>query len=223
MSDDEKKSDKKEKKERKGTDEELGEVSYTYWKRESDLQADHKGFQPEKVTNPQPINNNQSQNQLGSAWNQAGTWEEKKITKNVLESFFNEYISKNKKEYKDSFFLDEFSNYSGDVINIFNIFIFILQTYLVFSRGKIKYFYDCSLKLKIKGNNNYENLTTTITIKEINNEDEDEHFQYEYDSTDSKSTSKRYPLINNFKSAKNEIEKDIRKIFTELKESFLKK
>jgi len=129
MSDDEKKTDKKEKKERKGTDEELGEVSYTYWKRESDLQADHKGFQPEKVTNPQPINNNQSQNQLGSAWNQAGTWEEKKITKNVLESFFNEYISKNKKEYKDSFFLDEFSNYSGDVINIF-IYLFLFYRHI---------------------------------------------------------------------------------------------
>ena len=79
------------------------------------------------------------------------------------------------------------------------------------------------MKLKIKGNKNYENLETTITMKEINNEDEDEHFQYEFDSTDSKSTSKRFPLINNFKSAKNEIEKDIRKIFEELKKSFLSK
>ena len=52
MSDEEEKKSDKEKKGRKGTDEELGEVSYTYWKRESDLQADHKGFQPEKVTNP---------------------------------------------------------------------------------------------------------------------------------------------------------------------------
>ena len=114
----------KEKKERKGTDEELGQVSYTYWKRESDLQADHKGFQPEKVENPQPVNNNQPQNQqgqIGSAWNKAGTWEEKKVTKNQLESFFNEYIKKNKKEYKDAFYLDEFSNYSGDVRNIFFI------------------------------------------------------------------------------------------------------
>ena len=79
------------------------------------------------------------------------------------------------------------------------------------------------MKLKIKGNKNYENLETTITMKEINNEDEDEHFQYEFDSTDSKSTSKRFPLINNFKSAKDEIEKDIRKIFEELKKSFLSK
>ena len=60
-------------------------------------------------------------------------------------------------------------------------------------------------------------------MKEINNEDEEEHFQYEFDSSDSKSTSKKYPLINNFKSAKNEIEKDIRNIFNALKESFIKK
>ena len=64
---------------------------------------------------------------------------------------------------------------------------------------------------------------TTITIKEINNADEDDHFMYEYDSDDSKSTSKKYPLINNFKSAKDEVEKDIRKIFEELKNSFLNK
>jgi len=106
----------KEKKERKGTDEELGEVSYTYWKRESDLQADHKGFQPEKATNPPPSNLTSSQNnQMGSAWNQAGTWEEKKITKSQVETFFNEYITKNKKQYKNAFYFDEFSNYSGDV------------------------------------------------------------------------------------------------------------
>ncbi len=118
------KKDSKDKKPRKGTDEELGEVSYTYWKRESDLQADHKGFQPEKVENPQPVNNNQPQNQqgqIGSAWNKAGTWEEKKVTKNQLESFFNEYIKKNKKEYKDAFTFDEFTNYSGDVSKLFYV------------------------------------------------------------------------------------------------------
>ena len=64
---------------------------------------------------------------------------------------------------------------------------------------------------------------TTITIKEINNADEDEHFQYEFDSSDSKSNSKKYPLINNFKNAKDEIEKDIRNIFEELKNSVLNK
>jgi hypothetical protein len=73
------------------------------------------------------------------------------------------------------------------------------------------------MKLKIKGINDYENLETTITIKNLNNEDEDELPSYEYDSTDSKSSSKRYPLVQNFKDAKNEIEQDILKIFDEMK------
>ena len=73
------------------------------------------------------------------------------------------------------------------------------------------------MKLKIKGINDYENLETTITIKNLNNEDEDELPSYEYDSTDSKSSSKRYPLVQNFKDVKNEIEQDILKIFDEMK------
>ena len=118
----EKKKTEEPKKERKGTDEELGEVSYTYWKREADIKADHKGFQPEKVSNPQPVNNTPPpSNQIGSAWNKAGTWEEKKVTKNQLESFFNDYIKKNKKEYKDAFTFDEFTNYSGDVSKLFYV------------------------------------------------------------------------------------------------------
>ena len=73
------------------------------------------------------------------------------------------------------------------------------------------------MKLKIKGINEYENLDTVITIKNLNNEDEDELPQYEYDSTDSKSSSKRYPLVQNFKDAMKEIEQDILKIFEEMK------
>ena len=38
-----KEKDKKEKPKEKKEDEDLGEVSYTYWKRESDLQAEQKG------------------------------------------------------------------------------------------------------------------------------------------------------------------------------------
>ena len=66
-------------------------------------------------------------------------------------------------------------------------------------------------------------MTTVITINEINNADEDDHFQYEYDSDDNKSSSEKFPLINNFKSAKDEVEKDIRNIFEELKKSVLNK
>ena len=214
-------SKEKDKKPKKDS-EDLGEVSYTYWKRESDLQADHKGFQPQATSTP--VNINQKNNNVGSAWNQAGTWEEKTITKNQFESFFNDYIKNNKKEYKDVFVFDEFSNYKGEVSqkNFFIFFITYIQTYFVFTRGKIKFFYDCSLKLKIKGIKDYENLETEITISNLNNEDEDELPKYEYDSSDSKSTSKRFPLVQNFKNMKKYIEADIRKIFDEMKSQFSK-
>ena len=65
-------------------------------------------------------------------------------------------------------------------------------------------------------------MDTEITIKNLNNGDEDELPQYDYDSTDSKSTSKRFPLVQNFKNMKKEIEADIRKIFDEMKAHFSK-
>ena len=210
---------KEEKKNTKKEDDDLGEVSYTYWKRDSDIKADHKGFQPQATSTPANIN--QNNNQVGSAWNQAGTWEEKTITKKQFESFFNEYIQKNPKEYKGVFVFDEFSGYSGEVS--FKIFMFYQQTYFVFTRGKIKFFYDCCIKLKIKGIKDYENLNTEISIKNLNNEDEDELPQYEYDSSDSRSSSKRFPLVQNFKDMKKEIESDILKIFDEMKSYFSKK
>jgi hypothetical protein len=89
--------------------------SYTYWKRESDIQADHKGFQPEKIQTNNEQNNSINNNNVGSVWNKAGTWEEKKIPKKNLEEFFNNYIEKNKKIYKNSFRFEKFSDFSGDV------------------------------------------------------------------------------------------------------------
>ena len=65
-------------------------------------------------------------------------------------------------------------------------------------------------------------MNTTITIKNLNNEDEDELPSYEYDSTDSKSSSKRYPLVQNFKEAKKEVETDILKIMEEMKANLSK-
>ena len=116
------------KKDSKKEDDDLGEVSYTYWKRDSDIKADHKGFQPQATTTPANINQN---NNVGSAWNQAGTWEEKTITKQQFESFFNEYIQKNPKEYKGVFVFEEFSGYSGEVrLIIINILFFRLILYL---------------------------------------------------------------------------------------------
>ncbi len=183
-------------------EEEIEKPSYTYWKRESDMKADHKGFTPQQTN--QKVDENP--NKIGSAWNKAGTWEEKKLTKKQIEDFFNDYVKKNKKIYKNSFYFDEFSGYSGD-------------TYFVFSRGKIKYFYDCEIKLKINGidNEDTKGKTTTVTIKDISNEDEDDHFNFEYES----GQTKKY-LVNIFKTLTKEIEEDIRNIFEKLKESFLK-
>ena len=211
---------KEQNKKPKKDDDDIGEVSYTYWKRDSDIKADHQGFQPQATATPANINKNE--NRVGSAWNQAGTWEEKTITKNKFESFFNDYIKNNKKEYKGIFVFDEFTNYSGEVSLIY-ILILLIQTYFVFTRGKIKFFYDCSIKLKIKGIKDYENLDTVVTIKNLNNEDEDELPQYEYDSSDSKSSSKRFPLVQNFKDMKKEVESDILKIFDEMKSHYSKK
>ena len=65
-------------------------------------------------------------------------------------------------------------------------------------------------------------METEITISNLNNEDEDELPKYEYDSSDSKSSSKRFPLVQNFKNMKKYIEADIRKIFDEMKSHFSK-
>ena len=200
----EEKKEKKDSSERKSSEDEIEKPSYTYWKRDSDVKADHKGFSPQQTNEKVDINTNT--NKIGSAWNKAGTWEEKKLTKKQIEDFFNDYVKKNKKIYKNSFYFDEFSGYSGD-------------TYFVFSRGKIKYFYDCEMKLKIKGidNEDTKGKITTVTIKDISNEDEDEHFNFEYES----GQTKKY-LVNIFKTLTKEIEQDIRNIFEELKESYLK-
>ena len=115
MSDKDKEKDNSKKP--KKDEEDIGEVSYTYWKRDSDIKADHKGFQPQKASTTVDIN--QNNNNVGSAWNKAGTWEEKPITKKMFEDFFNDYFKKNEKKYKNTFIFDEASGYSGEVRNFF--------------------------------------------------------------------------------------------------------
>ena len=114
-------SDKKDSKKAKKDDDDIGEVSYTYWKRDSDIKADHKGFQPQATSTP--VNVEKNTNNAGSAWNQAGTWEEKTVTKKMFEDFFNDYIKKNEKKYKNAFIFDEISGYSGEVSNNYLIVI----------------------------------------------------------------------------------------------------
>ena len=107
-------NDKKEKKNSiDGEDDiKLEKPSYTYWKRDSDKPADHTGFMPPPPNAPVPQTNT---NKIGSAWNKAGTWEEKKLNKTQIEDFLNDYIKTNVKTYKDSFELNKFFSHSGDV------------------------------------------------------------------------------------------------------------
>ena len=70
-------SDKKDTKKPKKDEEDLGEISYTYWKWDSDIKADHKGFQPQATSTP--VNINQNTNSVGSAWNKAGTYGKKSL------------------------------------------------------------------------------------------------------------------------------------------------
>jgi hypothetical protein len=91
-------SDKKDSKPQKKDDEDIGEVSYTYWKRDSDIKADHKGFQPQAT--PTPVNINQNTNNAGSAWNKAGTWEEKPVTKKCLKNSLMIILKRTKKNIK---------------------------------------------------------------------------------------------------------------------------
>lgn len=94
----------------------LEKPSYTYWKRDADKAADHAGFQPQQVQGKVEQTNNQK---VGSAWNSAGTWEEKKLNKEQVTSFLNEHIEKNPIIYKEAVKLHKFSGYSGDVRKFF--------------------------------------------------------------------------------------------------------
>ena len=106
--------DKKEKEDSSSDHEDIKieKPSYTYWKRDSDKEGDRSRFQPQLSTGTNPEEN---KNSVGSAWNKAGTWEEKKLNKNQVIDFANEYFSKNNITYKDSFTLTKLTSFSGDV------------------------------------------------------------------------------------------------------------
>jgi hypothetical protein len=109
---------KTKKNENNSSDEEIDikKPSYTYWKRESD-QPFSNDFKPQK-SDPVVVSSDTtiSTNNYGSAWNKAGTWEEKHLTKNQLEDYFNQSIKSKTLAIKDCCTVDNISSYSGDVI-----------------------------------------------------------------------------------------------------------
>ena len=95
-------------------EDDIKNVSYTYWKRESDTPFSNK-FIPQK-SNPILLEDFTNTNtNYGSAWNKAGTWEEKHFTKNQIEEFINLNLSEKSIQYENSISLDNISSFSGDV------------------------------------------------------------------------------------------------------------
>ena len=122
-------------------DEGLENISYTYWKRESDNPFS-KEFNPQKNENP-IIEDNINKNSLfGSIWNKAGTWEEKHLIKTQVEDFITKRLSDSNSKIANSFILEKISSFSGDVI-IFFLYIFVLAIFIM------TFFSNCKYKINL--------------------------------------------------------------------------
>lgn len=102
-------------KESDNDDETIEKPSYTYWKRD-DLKNAKPHPQPQPITQPVEEKNTNG-NKVASAWNKAGTWEEKRLKKNQIEDFFNQAIKVKPISIKDSIQIEQFNDISGDVSN----------------------------------------------------------------------------------------------------------
>lgn len=103
------------------TDPTIKKQSYTYWTR--DIRSDNEFssmIQPTKVNeeNIPQASQEIKKNSSASAWNSAGTWEEKHFTKQQVKEFFEKLLPLNFK----NFTFNQLSSVSGDV-RIFFIFL----------------------------------------------------------------------------------------------------
>lgn len=99
--------------------------------------------------------------------------------------------------------------------------ILMFQTYFVFSRGKIKFIYDCEIKVNVKGQKECEGADTDVTVKEMSNADPDDDFEYEFESVTKSGNEKKYQLVQIFKACTKDFQNDIKKMFNLLKEHHL--
>ena len=200
--DKEPKNQKEEKKEEeKEEDIENIKIDYGYWKRDGDL-INRDQFIPKPLDNKTNNENLPLENKTsGSAWNTAGTWEEKHYNKNKITEFFNSYFKQSK------FKIDKVGNfsikdYSGDC-----------YTFMV--RQKVKFVYDCSFILEVpvdKDNKDKKFDPTEIEVKDVCNHDLDADFEFEF----KKGSSDHWaPIKKNIKK----VEDEIKKIFTAFFES----
>ncbi len=95
--------------------ENMEKPSYTYWKRETDTPFSND-FKPQKSDSNVSEDTQNSAGNFGSAWNRAGTWEEKHLTNIQLEEFFNKSLRNKTRLVGDSLSIDKVSSFTGDVI-----------------------------------------------------------------------------------------------------------
>lgn len=117
--------------------ESAAEASYTYWIREVTHEAAPLPL-PKKL-NPEDLSNQSNTTHLGSAWNGAGTWEEKSL---------NKWATDRIKELLVSMGMLEFSGGRAEVSEVTKC---SGDAFLVTVRNKKRVGYTYELTLKVKG------------------------------------------------------------------------
>ncbi|KAK6944623.1 Activator of Hsp90 ATPase, N-terminal [Dillenia turbinata] len=116
-----------------------GSSSYTYWVREVKREEAAPLPVPRKLTTPHDLSSCSSKPSFGSAWNHAGTWEEKNL---------NKWASDKIKELLVSMESIEFSGGKADVTDVTKC---VGDAFLVTVRNKKRVGYTYELTLKVKG------------------------------------------------------------------------
>ncbi|KAJ9550682.1 hypothetical protein OSB04_014727 [Centaurea solstitialis] len=118
------------------SEKESGGSSYTYWVREAKQDAAPLPV-PRKLTPGEDLS--KSSNHLGSAWNKAGTWEEKNLNKWATERIKELVLSVGSLEFSSGKAeIEEVSRCTGDA-------------FLVTVRNKKRVGYTYEITLKVKG------------------------------------------------------------------------
>ncbi|KAF8102537.1 hypothetical protein N665_0198s0237 [Sinapis alba] len=123
------------------------EGSYRYWVREATSDAAPPP-QPQKLTNNNDVASNAPA--LGSLWNQAGTWEEKNITK---------WATDRLKELLGTVGSLQFSSGKAEIIDVNRC---VGDAFLVTVRNKKRVGYTYELSLKVQGEWSFEENTKKV-------------------------------------------------------------
>ncbi|CAF1698559.1 hypothetical protein HID58_051223 [Brassica napus] len=134
--------------EREGEEEKKKEGSYRYWVREATSDAAPPPPLPQKLTNNDVVAPNAPA--LGSLWNQAGTWEEKNLTK---------WATDRLKELLRSVGSLQFSSGKAEIVDVNRC---VGDAFLVTVRNKKRVGYTYELSLKVQGEWSFEEETKKV-------------------------------------------------------------